>query len=103
MLKDQKKYLKLKKPEITKEIPEIPKEIPKKPTKDTQSWIQTRSTTMPKRMGKGKKFLVGVGIIAVVFVLGALLVGDGFLTFFENIIDNLQQQIVSLLDGLSLG
>lgn len=90
-------------PEIPKEIPEIPKEIPKKPTKDTQSWIQTRSTTMPKRMGKGKKFLVGVGIIAVVFVLGAVLGGDGFLTFFENIIDNLQTQIGSLLEGISLG
>lgn len=89
--------------ERPKEIPEIPKEIPKKLTKDTQSWIQTRSTTMPKRMGKGKKFLVGVGIIAVMFILGALLVGDEFLTFFENIIDNLQQQIGSLLEGLSLG
>ena len=79
-----------------------PKVTSEKPTLDSQSWIQTRSTTMPKRMGKGKKILIGIGILVILIVIVGLMMGDEFLEIIENVINGLQQQIGSLLEGLSV-
>jgi hypothetical protein len=90
-------------PKITPEKSiDIPKITPEKSKQDSQSWIQTRSTTMPKRMGKGKKSLIILGILAILILISGIVLGDDFLKTIEQIIDNLQQQIGSLLEGLSI-
>ncbi len=72
-----------------------------KPAQDTQSWIQTRSTTMPKGMGKRKKIVIGIGVIIIVIIFSRLIVGEEFFTSIENIINDWQQQLDSLLKGLT--
>ncbi|MFQ5440233.1 MAG: hypothetical protein ACE5DL_02115 [Nitrosopumilaceae archaeon] len=91
----------VKLPEKTKIISEKAKKISEKSSKETQSWIQTRSTTMPKRMGKGKKILIGIGILVILIVIVGLIQGDQFFTSLENIFNDLQQKIDSLLAGFS--
>lgn len=81
---------------------DIPKITPEKSKQDSQSWIQTRSTTMPKRMGKGKKFLIILGILAILILISGIVLGDDFLKTIEQIIESLQQQIGSLFEGLSI-
>ena len=87
---------------LIEKLPDKPKLTSKKPKQDSQSWIQTRSTTMPKRMGKGKKILIGIGIIAAIIIIIWLIEGDKFLETIENLINGLQQQLGSLLGGLSV-
>ncbi|MDH3277272.1 MAG: zinc ribbon domain-containing protein [Nitrosopumilus sp.] len=79
-----------------------PKVTSEKLKQDSQSWIQTRSTTMPKRMGKGKKILIAIGIILVVIVIVGLIEGERFLKIIEKIFADFQQQIGSLLERLSI-
>jgi hypothetical protein len=84
------------------QLSDRPKVTSEKSTPNSQSWIQTRSTTMPKRMGKGKKILISIGILVILIVIVGLMMGDEFLEIIENIINGLQQQIGSLLEGLSV-
>jgi regulator of replication initiation timing len=84
------------------QLADTPKVTSEKPTPDSQSWIQTRSTTMPKRLGKGKKILIGIGILVILIVIVGLMMGDEFLETIENVVNGLQQQIGSLLEGLSV-
>ena len=87
---------------LIEKLADKPKITSEKPKQDSQSWIQTRSTTMPKRMGKRKKILIGIGIIAVVIIIAWLIEGDKFLETLEKIINDFQQQIGSLFEGLSV-
>lgn len=79
-----------------------PKIFSEKPTQESQSWIQTRSTTMPKRMGKGKKIVIGMGIIIFFIFIVGLITDYEFLDIIEKLVNNFQQQIGSLLEGLSI-
>ena len=83
------------------QLADRPQVTSEKPTQESQSWIQTRSTTMPRRMGKGKKILIGVGILVFLIVISGLMMGDEFVGTIEKIFSDLQQQIGSLLEGLS--
>ena len=83
------------------QLADRPQVTSEKPVQESKSWIQTRSITMPRRMGKGKKILIGVGILVFLIVISGLIMGDEFVETIEKIFSDLQQQIGSLLEELS--